>query len=446
MRTRAGIGNAQLPTDTDHVKVALRMTAIPLNPSLLGLRPSFGFGDRLGLATPGHVAATRLGRLAPIYAQQSARELARTQRTAREVLACAREGVAKAGWSDSWGADADHLKTREDVEHYAAAGFTFYTIDPSAYVQNAGDTLGGNDLAAAAEDVVRCGGVESLAQLESLHLGRTRDLGAAGKFSFADRESLYRATVKYGKAIHYATQMAGWIHSATQGRCEIEMSVDETESVTRPIEHLFVGLELRRRGVTNVVSLAPRFTGEFEKGVDYKGDLAEFEKQLREHVAVAKYCGPYKISIHSGSDKFSIYPIAGRVCGDLLHVKTAGTNYLEALRVVARQAPGVFAEIVRFAHTRFETDKASYHISADLARLRNPSALSGPEREDVYLNQPDGRQVLHVTFGSVLTAGRLENGRPFKDAILETLRAHEDLHRDVLVAHLGKHVRLLSQG
>jgi hypothetical protein len=224
------------------------------------------------------------------------------------------------------------------------------------------------------------------------------------------------------------------------------MSVDETESVTKPIEHLFVGLELKRRGVKSVVSLAPRFAGEFEKGVDYKGDLRVFEQQLREHVAVAKYCGPYKISVHSGSDKFSIYPTVGRVCGDLLHVKTAGTNYLEALRVIARKAPEVFADIVAYAHTRFETDRASYHISAELSRLKNPATLTPEEREQVYLNESDGRQVLHVTFGSTLTQGKSANGRLFKDAILETLKANDDLHKEVLVAHLGKHVKLLSAG
>src|SRR5438132_186439 len=107
------------------------------------------------------------------------------------------------------------------------------------------------------------------------------------------------------------------------GPFEIEVSVDETDSPTSALEHLFFGLELKRRRV-KVVSLAPRFIGEFEKGIDYRGDLHKFEAALGEHVAVARFCGPYKISVHSGSDKFAIYPILGRVCGDLLHVKTAG--------------------------------------------------------------------------------------------------------------------------
>jgi hypothetical protein len=421
-------------------------TPLP-QPSLLGLRPSFGFGDRLGLATPGHLAAARLGRLAPLFAQQSARELVRTQRTAPEVLQAAREGIVRAGgWTGPWGADADHLKSKEDVEHYAAAGFTFYTLDPSAWVQNQADTLAGNDLQGAAEEVVRSGAFESVSQIEDLYLDRRHDVGEPDSLGFTTKESLYRAVVKYGRAVDHAARMAQWIQAATHGACEIEVSVDETDSITEPVEHLFVGLELKRRGAKPVVSLAPRFTGAFEKGVDYVGDLRLFETQLRAHVAVARYCGPYKISVHSGSDKFSIYPVVGRVCGDLLHVKTAGTSYLEALRVVARQEPALFLEIIYLAHTRFETDRASYHISARLSRLPNPTALSPRERERVYLDERDGRQVLHVTFGSVLTQGRSANGRTFKEGILDTLCRHEDLHRQVLLEHLGKHIKLLSAG
>jgi hypothetical protein len=416
-------------------------------PSPLGLRPSFGFGDRLGLATPGHIAAARLGRLAPIFAQQSARELARTQRTAAEVMRAAQEGIVRAGgWEGPWGADADHLKTREDVAHYASAGFTFYTIDPSAHVQNQADKLSGNDLTTAVEAVVSSGAFESVRQLESLYLGQRHDLGPIGALGFEGREPLYRAAVKYGKAIHYAARMGAWIAEATRGVGELEVSVDETDSVTQPVEHLFVGLELKRRGVERVVSLAPRFIGEFEKGVDYRGDLKAFESQLAAHVAVARHCGPYKVSIHSGSDKFSIYPIIGRVCGDLLHVKTAGTNYLEALRVAARCAPELFLEIVQFAHGRFETDRASYHISADLGRLGNPARLEPAERERVYLDEHHGRQVLHVTFGSVLTQGRSAAGRPFKECLLEILQQHDDLHRQFIVQHLGRHITLLSKG
>src|SRR5881227_886827 len=105
-------------------------------PSTLGLRPSFGFGDRLGLATPGHVEAMRRAGagIEPIFPQQSIREMARTRRTPRQVMDDALNGMKNAGWDGITGADADHLKTPQDVDATAAVGFTFFTIDPSDHV------------------------------------------------------------------------------------------------------------------------------------------------------------------------------------------------------------------------------------------------------------------------------------------------------------------------
>ena len=109
------------------------MSVTARHPEPLGLTPSFGFGDRLGLATPGHVEAMRQAGagMAPIFAQQSIREMTRTVRTPAQVMGDALAGLEAAGWSGVHGADADHLKTREDVERTAAAGFCFSTIDPS---------------------------------------------------------------------------------------------------------------------------------------------------------------------------------------------------------------------------------------------------------------------------------------------------------------------------
>ncbi|MBM3839503.1 MAG: hypothetical protein FJ398_16340 [Verrucomicrobia bacterium] len=415
-------------------------------PSLLGLRRSFGFGDRLGLAAAGHIAACGKGNLLPIFAQQSVREMTRTQRTPQEVMAAAQRGIQQESWAGAWGADADHLKTKEDVFNLAAAGYTFYTIDPSAFVQNQADHLSGSDLIAAVEDVVQSGAFASVRELESLYFRHSYELPDAAPIGFTEKEPLYRAAVKYGKAIAHAQKMAEWISEAKPPRgAEIEVSVDETETPTRPEEHLFIGLELMRRGV-RAVSVAPRFVGEFEKGIDYKGDLKAFESMLRQHVAIAKFCGPYKISVHSGSDKFKVYPILGRVCGAFLHVKTAGTSYLEALRVAARCASDLFTEIIEFSLGRFETDRASYHISAKLTDVPKPASLSPKEREDVFLNQDAGRQILHVTFGSVLTMGKNAKSRSFKEGIIEALRNNEALHKEVLAAHLGRHITLLDAG
>jgi hypothetical protein len=388
------------------------------SPTTLGLVKSFGFGDRFGLATPGHLAAARKFDFAPIFAQQSIRELERTQRTAQQVVKAATTALAQHGYGGKWGADADHLKTTEHVDRMAAAGFCFFTIDPSEHVGKGALTP----------------------ELESAYLGRTFDVPNVGKLKF-DAPSLRSAAVKYGRAIEHVGLMGRHIAKTMDSRpFEIEVSVDETSEPTTVLDHLFIGLELRRLAVPRVISVAPRFIGDFEKGVDYKGDLKKFEASLREHLEIARFCGPYKISVHSGSDKFAIYPIVGRVCGPLLHVKTSGTSYLEGLRVVARTTPQVFAEIVEFCRGRFEADRQSYHISTTLAHVKALPKFRGPKEEPLFLDEVAGRQLLHVTFGSVLTHPT------FKPRILETLENHTSLHEELVERHLTKHLLLLANG
>src|SRR5215213_11310999 len=106
----------------------------------LHLTPSFGFGDRLGLATLGHIAAVKGTKFAPIFAQQSVRENTRTGRTPQQVLDDAKRAVEAAKWDAPWGADADHLKTVDDIPPFVDAGYTFFTVDPGEYVDNAADT------------------------------------------------------------------------------------------------------------------------------------------------------------------------------------------------------------------------------------------------------------------------------------------------------------------
>lgn len=210
-------------------------------------------------------------------------------------------------YKKEWGADADHLKTPEDIQTTAAAGFTFFTIDPSSFVNNAADQMDPPLLEELARQIER----EELFH-SSDYLGRTFEF-SGGALAF-DQVTLQRAVVKYGRAIAHSAGMAAEIYRLVPG-ADVEISVDETDFATTPQEHLFIGKELQWRGV-RVTSLAPRFVGEFEKGIDYKGDLKAFEDHLRLHVEIARHCGPYKISVHSGSDKFAVYPVIGRVCGD----------------------------------------------------------------------------------------------------------------------------------
>ena len=117
------------------------------------------------------------------------------------------------------------------------------------------------------------------------------------------------------------------------------------------------------------MSLAPRYVGRFEKGVDYIGDLGTFDAEFARHAEIARMMGPYKLSIHSGSDKFSIYPSMAKYTRRVAHLKTAGTSYLEALRAVAKSDPTLFREILTLARARYSEDRASYHVSADVTKV-----------------------------------------------------------------------------
>ena len=151
-----------------------------------------------------------------------------------------------------------------------------------------------------------------------------------------------KAAVKYGRAVeHVASMYHHLARTAGHRPFELEVSVDETEQPTSHAEHIYIASELKRLGV-NWVSLAPRYVGSFEKGVDYIGSLTLFQNDFAGHAAIARHFGPYKLSLHSGSDKFSIYPIAARLTHGLVHLKTAGTSYLEALRTIAALNDGAF--------------------------------------------------------------------------------------------------------
>jgi hypothetical protein len=256
-----------------------------------------------------------------------------------------------------------------------------------------------------------------------------------GDFSLTiSPEELARAMAKYGRAIAHTASMYRHLAEVMADRpFELEMSVDETETVTTLAEHVYIAHELKRLGV-KWVSLAPRYVGSFEKGVDYQGDLAEFEKSFARHFAVAKAYGPYKLSLHSGSDKFSIYPIAAKVAGELVHLKTAGTSYLEAVRAIAVLNPALFRDLVAFALARYPTDRATYHVSADAAKV--PDVPKWPDdRLATLLDDFHAREILHVTFGSVLTHPTL------REPFFAALRGDEETYYGMLEAHFDKHLR-----
>lgn len=414
----------------------------------LGLAPSFGFGDRIGLATPGHVAAMQRagGSILPIFPQQSIREMTRTQRTPAQVMHDALTGARQAGWTGPIGADADHLKRPEDVDATAAVGFTFFTIDPSEHVDQRADDYSELELSE------RFAAKRDSAPWYDHYLNRNVTL-PTGRALQLDEQACMRAAVKYGAAITHALELGNYIQAVNEraGRAyEIELSVDETDQPTTLAEHFIIADQCLRGGM-KLVSLAPRFIGELEKGVDYKGDVSALEAALVEHAAIAEMLGPYKLSLHSGSDKLSMYAALARATSGRFHVKTAGTSYLEALRVVARHDEALFRQVIRFARSRYDVDRATYHVSATNAAVANEDQLNAAELERVYLERwadvpvglgftEPGRQILHCTFGSTLTDPELG------PAVRSVLESHPATYLDVLADHFSRHLDALRSG
>ncbi|NLG72775.1 MAG: hypothetical protein GX495_12145 [Chloroflexi bacterium] len=405
----------------------------PLEPAGM---PSFGFGDRLGLATPGHIQALRAAGsspvIAPVFAQQSVRENTRTGRTPQQVLDEAMWGVFQEGWHSPWGADADHLKQLSDLEPFVKAGYSFYTVDPGEHVDPAADSdtpeiLREKIAAQPWSDI-------DIQPISADELASSFQRFCSSAKLECDPQMLktaaLRAMAKYGRAVLHITKMYRALQDLKPDGFDFEASVDETDSPTTVFEHFYIASELRRLGV-RFTSLAPRLTGRFEKGVDYIGDLQALEAELQQHVAVMIAVGGYKLSLHSGSDKFSLYPLFARRAGTSVHVKTAGTSYLEALRVTASYDPDLFREILALARRRYAVDRQSYHVSALEERLPEPEGLADDALPGL-LDDFHVRQALHVTFGSALA----QYGAALKDL----LRARPEAYEQVLLAHFKRHL------
>jgi tagaturonate epimerase len=405
-------------------------------PVLIGLSDSFGFGDRLGIANPAHIRSLAGSHMRPILAQQSIRELDRTQRTAEEVLNAASWAVFQEGYTAGFGADGDHLKTIDDIDRYARAGFTMFTFDPSAHVINEAITLSGTDLRQRAKKIET--GDLRLDDCLLRYADKSFRL-EGGTVLQPTTEEITRAFVKYGGVIlHTAVLYRHLKKQHSSLNTEVELSVDETDIPTTPTEHLFVAGELKRMGVV-WVSLAPRFIGDFEKGVDYRGDLNVFAAEYKRHAGIAQLLGPYKISIHSGSDKFGVYRMIGSLRMGNVHVKTAGTSYLEALRTVAKVEPKLIGEILDFARSNYEVARQSYHVTGKLDRVPSSEKCSEQQLQDLF-NQHDARQVFHVTFGQVLSTRDADGKFIFRDRFMACLNQHEDVHYENIVNHFKRHL------
>ena len=370
-------------------------------------RFSFGVGDRFA-----HEAAAQLAAFEQLASQgviaapvwnKSHREHTFVGSEPASVREAAAAAVAARGWSHPWYVDADHIRL-ETVDGYLACS-DFFTIDVA-------DAIG---RPAQASDV-------------EAFLARHPELAQPVQVAGIEAALPLSADETRRIARHYlsACREAGalWRHiDANRGGPFVtEVSMDETDAPQTPPE-LLVILALLADEKIPVETIAPKFTGRFNKGVDYVGDLAQFTREFNDDIAVlahaaAAYGLPasLKLSVHSGSDKFSLYPIireaAGR-SGAGFHIKTAGTTWLEELIGLA-EAGGDGLELTREIYATacadIDTLTAPYAAVIDIDResLPDPDTLrswSGPELAAAIRHVPTHpgfnaslRQLLHVAF------------------------------------------------
>ena len=382
---------------------------------VLARERTFGTGDRLGIATVGQIRAVEGFDVFPILAQQSMRELNLTGRTYRTVLADVTFQVLRAGFRRGYGADGDHLKTAEDIRAAIVDGVTMITLDCSEHIHCERDT------APVPE-----------ARVERYLAGPIAVGGCEIAFT---PQTLALAEAIFGEAIDFAIDI---YHSCIEGKpVDLEISMDETDLSTTPEQHYFVANELRLAGIP-FVTLAPRFCGEFQKGIDYLGDLDQFNREIRVHAAIADAMG-YKLSIHSGSDKFAVFSPIGQATRERFHAKTSGTSWLEAVRLVAQADPALFREIYAFSKTVFTECRAYYHVSTELDMVPAIDAMADDALPSL-LDLAPSRQLLHITYGRVL------KHPDFRGRLFALWHAHREDYDALLSRHLSRHLALLCPG
>jgi hypothetical protein len=319
------------------------------------------------------------------------------------VRAAAAEAVAARQWPHPWFVDADHIRL-ETVDRFLESS-DFFTIDVA-------DSIGKPAPAADVKAFV------------ARHPELAKPLAVPGitKVIRLSEDALARIGGTYLLACREAGAIWRHIEHARGGDVVIEVSMDETDEPQTPPE-LLVILALLAEEKIPLQTIAPKFTGRFNKGVDYVGDLVRFEQEFSDDIAVCAFAAAHyglpqslKLSVHSGSDKFSLYPVIRRTLartGAGVHLKTAGTTWLEEMIGLAEAGGDGLAlakEIYAYALDHIDEFCAPYAAVIDIDRTQLPSAAevavwSGPRFaaavRHVPANQafnPHMRQLLHVSF------------------------------------------------
>jgi hypothetical protein len=407
-----------------------------------------GVGDRFAHQAKAQLRACQLAKeggadVSPVW-NKSNREHSFIGSEPASVLEAARAAIAALGWKDGWHVDADHIRL-ETVDRFIPHS-DFFTIDVA-------DSIG----QPAAPDAV----AKFVKQHPEL-VGRIESPGIDRPFQITQAE-VERVAGKYLLAVQDAGRIYRHIEQQKgAGNFIAEVSMDETDTPQTPPELLIILAAIAAEKIP-AQTIAPKFTGRFNKGVDYVGDLAQFEQEFHDDLAViafavARYGLPanLKLSVHSGSDKFSLYPIIRRTLpkfGAGLHIKTAGTTWLEELIGLAEAggealafAKSIYAEAL--AHVDELCGPYASVIDIDRAKLPSQEEVAGWRSEQFTgalrhdqknpLFNPSLRQLLHVAFK--LAAKKGQN-------YLDLLKKHEEVvGRNVTENLFERHLRPLFLG
>jgi tagaturonate epimerase len=367
---------------------------------------TLGCGDRFGhqgkAQLAAYIEAGKLGvEVSPVW-NKSNREHKTVHTEPSSLRTEADAAVAALGWGGKYFVDADHISLA-NVDGFIEAS-DFFTLDVA---ENIGE-------AAAKEEVDAF--VASVADYREITLP-----GLTEKFSVTENE-VRKIAEHYLRAVQEAGRIYRHIAGRKAGGFAVEISMDETAAPQTPVEMLFILAMIAQEGIP-VDTIAPKFSGRFNKGVDYVGDAAQFEKEFEQDVAVLRFAAEQfglkktlRLSVHSGSDKFAIYPAMNRIIKKYdagLHVKTAGTTWLEEVIGLA-EAGGdglaVAKKIYAGALNRYDELAAPYATVIDIDPKKLPSVevVNGWSSEQ-YVNalrheqscadyNPSFRQLIHVAY------------------------------------------------
>jgi hypothetical protein len=381
---------------------------------------TFGTGDRFAHQGQAQLRAILNARKAgidvhPVW-NKSNREHSIIKSQPHDVRAEADAAVAALGFTEAYYVDADHIGLKT-VDAFIPAS-DFFTLDVADFT---GKPAEGNAVEAFLKAVRRYTGSLSIPGIERpFDLTEETVRSAAGKFLLAVQEAgrIYRHVEKRKGSESFVT----------------EVSVDETDAPQNPVE-LFLILAMIAEEHIPIQTIAPKFNGRFNKGVDYVGDTAQFEREFDEDLSVIAFAirefamaDTLKLSVHSGSDKFSIYPIVNRLIKKHdagLHVKTAGTTWLEEVIGLAEsggEGLALVKEIYAQAREHFADLVAPYStvIDIDPDKLPDPESVMGwssAQYADALRHvessphyNPDFRQLLHVGFKVAAGMGKRFTG------------------------------------